>query len=163
MKPWHLRPQEVANLLNPAFCAQVLYATVQSHVASNDRPLPYALAFIVLPLVLHRATRDTMDGRTTHFQTWLNGHEEVKIGFSARARQTVPYTREALIFSLQTGSLALAPNGGLATGTDLKRIRRKVPQVDENEACIGKAAILGRWLANAGSPATVFASIGVQP
>jgi len=163
MKPWHLRPQEVANLLNPAFCGQVLHAAVKAHVEASTGALPFPLSFLILPLVLHRTTRDTIDGRTKHFQNWITDHEEVKVGFAARARQTAPYTREAVMFLLQTGAFKMAAEGGLVTAKELKRIQRKVAQADENEACLKKAAIVGTWLATAGSPSTVFASVGVQP
>jgi hypothetical protein len=163
MRQWHLRPQEVANLLNPAFCGQVLHSAVVAHCDATERSLPYPLSFLVLPLVLHRNTRETISGQTRHFQNWITDHEEVKVGFADRARQTAPYTREAIIFLLQNAAIEIAEDGGLAVGKPLKRIRRKVPQASENESCVAKAAILGRWFGGAGSPATVFASIGVQP
>ena len=163
MKPWHLRPQEIANLLNPAFCGQVLHAAVKAHVATNDRSLPYPLAFLVLPLVLHRATRDAITGQTRQFQNWIGDHEEVKIGFAERARQTAPYARESILFVLQTKAVTIAPDGGLLPGVPLKRLRRSVAQGDDDESCVAKAAVLGRWFATAGSPATVFATIGIQP
>jgi len=57
MIPWEHRPIEVANLFNPAFCGEVIRRCGAGYSAKLQTGMPYALAFLVLPIVLHPATR----------------------------------------------------------------------------------------------------------
>jgi hypothetical protein len=163
MKPWSLRSPEVANLLNPAFCGHVLYTAVAAYAGDSKRPMPYILSFVILPLVLHRATSLTIDGHTTQLQAWLAAHPQVKVRLAERARQLVPFAREASAFLLQTGTLTLNANGGLEIAAPLRRMRRRRANPEPNEECLKKARVLGGWLSTAGSSATVYASLGVKP
>ena len=81
MKAWEDRPPEVASLLNPAFCGQVIYRCVEGFTETENAPMPYPLAFLVLPLVLHPPTRASVNANTRHFQVWLNAHQPIKIVF----------------------------------------------------------------------------------
>jgi len=119
--------------------------------------------FIILPLVLHQVTNESIDGRTKSFYVWLDRNQQAKIGFAERARQVVPFTREAIAFLLQGNTVTIQEDGALLVTSALKRRRRTVKEVSENAECIKKAEILGRWMATAGTPATIFASLGVRP
>src|SRR2546426_163924 len=122
MKRWQDRPEEVANLLNPAFCGHLIYASVQEHQTEKEKPMPYALAFLVLPLALHASTRATIKATTRHFEVWIDGNQQIKIGLAVRARSLVPFARETLAFLLQTGVLGVRESdAALETG---KRLRR---------------------------------------
>src|SRR6202521_325469 len=127
MRPWEDRPAEVANLLNPAFCGWIIFQCVKSHIDESDgRPMPYALAFLVLPLVLHRYTRETMKSTTRHLQVWLNGNQQSKIGLAERARSLVPYSREALMLLHQTHTVAVRDSdAALVLENGLRRIRSR--------------------------------------
>jgi hypothetical protein len=163
MKPWNLRSPEVANLLNPAFCGHVLYTAVVAYSDEAKKPMPYVLCFVILPLVLHQATSTTITGHTSQLQVWLVEYPEIKVRLAERARQLVPFAREATAFLLQTQTLRLHGTGGLEIAAPLRRIRRTTPTPEPNEECLKKAKILGRWLGSAGSSATVYASLGVKP
>ena len=54
---WGQRPQDVANLLNPAFDGLLLYRAVAGYEQENEGGMPFELAFMVLPFVLHQPTR----------------------------------------------------------------------------------------------------------
>jgi hypothetical protein len=165
MRPWQDTPPEVANLLNPAFCGQILFRAVKAHMKESNMPMPYPLAFLVLPLVLHGRTRQSIKATTKHLQVWLNGNQPIKVGLSARARSLVPYTRQALAFVNQTGAVNLAlPEATLIAADRLRTVRnRKFPQSDETKECISKAEVLGKWFARANSTTTVYASLGLMP
>jgi Family of unknown function (DUF6521) len=98
MRRWEDRPQEVAHLLNPAFCGQVIYECALSYAAQSERGMPYALAFLVLPIVLHPGTQQTMNSRTRHFLVWVNSNQHIKVGLAERARALISYSREAITF-----------------------------------------------------------------
>ena len=165
MKTWEQRPQEVANLLNPAFCGRVIYQCILGHASEEARPMPYALGFIVLPLVLHPSTRATMQGSTRHFQVWLGGNQEIKLGLASRARSLVPHAREAFAFLWQTGMIAAQPpDASLVIAKRLRRTPRGAsPMSDDTKDCLTKATLLGKWFARANSPATVYTLLGLMP
>jgi hypothetical protein len=165
MRRWEDRPQEAAHLLNPAFCGQVLYECARSHTAASGRGMPCALAFLVLPIVLHPGTRRTMDSHTRHFLVWINGNQQVKIGLAERARALVPYCREAMIFLYQAHIVTIsAADASLLIVGRLRQRRRRIFQPgDDTRACLSKSAVLGKWFARANSPSTIYASLGLMP
>jgi hypothetical protein len=164
MRTWEDRPPEVAHLLNPAFCGRVIYEYARSYVAESGRTMPYALAFLVLPLVLHPCTQQTMNSRTRHFLAWINSNQHINIGLAQRARALVPYCREALTFLYQSRVLTInAPDASLAV---VGRIRRRRPSPlpdDDTRTCLGKSALLEKWFARVNSPPTIYASLGLMP
>ena len=164
MKAWEDRPPEVACLLNPAFCGQVIYQCVRGFADEAGAPMPYPLAFVILPLVLHPRTRATMDGGTRHLQVWLNTHQPIKIGLAERARTLVPHTREALLFLYQTRTVTLREeDAAVAITGPLRRARRRFEPGDETRSCLNKAGVLGKWFARTESPATIYVSLGLMP
>jgi hypothetical protein len=164
MKPWQLRSPEVANLLNPAFCGNIIYKAVESYSDAVARPMPYPLVFILLPLILYRAARESINPRRrAGFQVWLNENQQLKVGFAARARHLVPFAREAVTFLLQSGALNLTSDGGLAIAEPLHRVRRSFAIHSDDEDCLKKAVVLAKWLTAAGPAATVYVSLGVKP
>ena len=51
---------EAANLFNPAFVGAVLLSAIVSYQKKKSAGLPYALAFLILPVVLHAETRASL-------------------------------------------------------------------------------------------------------
>lgn len=43
MKKWDERAQEIAFLLNPAFCGRILYTGIKSYSETAHRALPFPL------------------------------------------------------------------------------------------------------------------------
>lgn len=163
MLPWENRPIEVANLLNPAFCSILLRDSVETFQIENMQGMSYPLSFFILPLVLHKPTREALPRTTrTKLHTWLQEKPEVRIGFVERARQLVPYSKEAIIFGLQTGIIEVNENGNLIPSS--KRLK-ELSWVDEVEPsiCRKKAQFLGRWLARAGNVPTILTMWGIRP
>jgi hypothetical protein len=165
MRRWEDRPQEVAHLLNPAFCGQVIYECAVSYAAQSERGMPYALAFLVLPIVLHPGTQQTMNSRTRHFLVWVNSNQHIKVGLAERARSLIPYSREAMTFLYQMHIVAIsAADASLSIVGQLRQRHRRVLQAgDDTRACLGKSAVLGKWFARVNSPATIYASLGLMP
>jgi len=170
MKEWSERPVELANLLNPAFCGYLLYAAILSHQsARGNKGMPFGLAFLILPLVLHHQTRQVLPGTTaTSMISWLQRNPGARIDFGRRVRSVVPYTREALMFLMERGLIATNATGDLiATAQTFPRTQASINRIErgseEVASCASKSRILGRWFALSGDAATVFALLGVQP
>lgn len=166
MKEWDDRPQEVANLLNPAFCGRVIYHAIDGYAHQQQRQMPYALTFLILPLVLHPATRETIRGSTRHFEVWLNVNQQIKVGLATRARTLVPYAREALTFLCQSKTIRVTEeNACLEIRNRLRepKKRKTVAAAGDVRDCTQKAVILGRWLGRVNSSAAVYATLGLMP
>jgi hypothetical protein len=96
--PWEQRPFEVANLFNPAFCALVLRQTVQAYQKATHQGMDYSMLFLILPIVLHKATRELLpSGVVSKFHVWIQRHHHLRVGFADRMQNMVPITREALL------------------------------------------------------------------
>ena len=159
MKAWTERPPDVAHLLNPAFCGRLLTHTVVAHW---PEPVPFALIPLVLPLVLHRKTRDSLPASVRiPFIAWIEQHAAVRIQFADRVARALPVTRESLLFMASHGWLSFTGNGVCAPRA---RALRTTPQdTAEIKDCISAARLVGRWLARAGRPATIYAALGITP
>lgn len=101
MLNWEKRPFEIANLFNPAFCALLLRDAVEGYQKENPEGMPYPLFVFVLPLVLHKTSRERMPQRiSSAMHAWLKKNEELRIGFVKRVRHMLPYSKESLIFGM---------------------------------------------------------------
>ena len=160
MIPWEQRPVEIANLLNPAFCGQVIRLCIGAYAQEAAKPFPYPLTFLVLPIVLHSQTRERLGTRQRQLHTWLQDNEDLKIGFAERTRQLIPISTEAITFLLQIKTISVNQQAGL----EVFPARQKVPsQQDQTEIanCYRKAGVIGRLFARAGTPSTIYALWGV--
>ncbi len=160
---WEQRPFEIANLLNPAFCSIVLRDSISSFHGEMKRNMPYPLVFLVLPLVLHKPTRDTFPKRTdTKFYEWIEDNPNILVtfAFAERTRQFVPYTKETLIFGMKQKIFNIDAQGNLKS---LRAI--ETPWSPESKPALirKKAKFLGRWFAKSGDTAKIFRWLGVLP
>lgn len=160
---WDQRPLEIAYLLNPAFCGEILRQCIRSYASEARAGLPYTLAFLVLPIVLHSDSRSAISPRQRQpLHGWLQEHQELRIGFADRTQQLVSITKEAIIFLLQVEAATINERAELNVTSNK---RRTISEQNQGEIadCYRKAEIIGRWFARAGSPATIYAMWGVRP
>lgn len=166
MIPWAQRSIEVQSLLNPGFCSVLLWKAAQSYHSVESHPvLPFELAFLVLPMTLHRETRETMPRTVrTSLAVWVTQEPILRATIADRAKTMVPITREALLFASMHGMMTLS-NGLLLpqSAWNQKVVQSIGTCTDEVKECVKRAEFLGRWFANTGSPETVMATIGVRP
>jgi hypothetical protein len=138
-------------------------AAALGYLEEGAKGMPYAVSFLVLPIALHKATRDAFPASiSTKLHVWLQENQVARVGLSSRAKGLVPYSREALIYSISSSLLKISPEGLLVP----TKAKVKLPKWDkdsEASSCIKKAQFLGRWLARAGDTVTVFALLGVAP
>jgi hypothetical protein len=165
MTPWSRRPVEERALLNPSFCSMVLWHAIGGYAVNANAGFPVEVAFLILPLVLHGETREALPSTiSTSLAVWLDQHPLVRARFPERARMLAAFTREGLTFGGLYGLLVFAGNLVTAQGDRRKTVQAILKtSSDEVRACAKKAEFVGRWLAKAGTPATVMALIGVRP
>ncbi len=165
MTPWLRRPPEEANLLNPAFCCVTLAAAVTGYSRVEDPGIPYPLFFLVLPTVLHKATRDSLPPNTrTSLAAWTQENAEIKILFADRVAALKEHTRLAILFGLDNSWFDFLPNGRIQStlsDTDIDDFIRKLD--GEAKDCVRGARFVGRWFVRAGSSQTIWALFGIRP
>ena len=128
--------------------------------------MPFPLSFMVLPVVLHRTTREALPVSTrTSMPAWLQEHAEARVFFFERITSLRPHTREALHFGLHHGLLATGEGGSLraANQHQLGLTACCDKMTGELRECALKARLVGKWLASTGSPATAMALWGIRP
>jgi hypothetical protein len=162
------RPQEEVALLNPAFTSTGLWSAARGYVKTDVRErdaLPFTLAFLVLPLVLHRQTRESLPTSTrTSVAVWASENPLLRARLPEQARTLVPFTRAAMLFGGMHGFFSL-PDGNVVPNHAWKANVNNVLKdcTDEVRFCVQRADFVGRWLAAAGDSLTVLSLFGVQP
>ena len=159
---WEERPAEIANLLNPAFCAVLLRDAAIGYQSQSSQTLPYPLAFLILPIVLYRPTREALPESTiTILHAWIQEHPALQSAVIERVRRLEPYIREALLFALQHDILRVTEDGGLESA--LSRVRNLFPEQSEPNMCRKKAALVGRWFGKTADASMILAMWGLRP
>ncbi|MBO0938348.1 hypothetical protein J2I47_17485 [Fibrella sp. HMF5335] len=162
MITWNERPGEIANLLNPAFCSLIVKTAVVEYYKRKKEGISYPLAFIILPLVLHKNTREALPATTrTKFYTWLQNNQQVRIGLDERVNSLSSYTKETLMFAIQHNIIKVDLDGLLLP------VRRRLPSsynpmTEETLYCINSASLIGKWLADVNDVDTLFSIFGIK-
>lgn len=171
MSPWIEGPAEERNLLNPGFCAAVLWHAAtgyQTQASATDDGyrigLPFELAFLVLPFVLRGETRRALPMTVrTSLAVWIEGNPIQRSSVGSAALTLVPFTREAILFGVRLGAYELreqklVPRPELKKGISAER----KSTTNEVKECFSRAEFVGRWLFENGAPSTIMAVIGVR-
>jgi hypothetical protein len=161
---WNERPSEEARNLNPAFCGELIFRTVSDYRKLKPQPFSFALSFLILPIALHKATRDQLPGKaSTAFAGWLADNGPFLAQLPDRVLRLVPVSREAILFLIQHNALRIE-DGGLVPGAKPIRLTEKLSQTtDDVVEARGAAALLGRWFANQGTASSILQGLGVSP
>ncbi len=163
MQIWEERPVVTANLLNPAFCGEIIRRCAKSYSDEIQKPFPFVLTFILLPIVLHKVTRKVLPRDTRKsLHAWLEENPSVKIGFATRCQQMIPFTKEAFAFILKYKAIKLDENGNILINNFKKKSKNGIEGEEVNE-CFNKSKFLGRWLAKSGNSQTIYSFWGIKP
>ena len=165
MTSWDTRSREEQSLLNPGFCSMLLWHAAVGYKKEGDANLSLEESFLIVAIVLHKATRDLLPSTVrTSLTVWTQEHPLERGGIGTRAQRLAPYTRESLLFgglhgllSFSNGSVVANDRFSLPINTTLKTA------TDEVKDTAKKALFLGRWFALSGGPSTVLALVGVRP
>jgi hypothetical protein len=165
MKTWFSRPKEEAYLFNPAFCCNTLSAAIQNYTSVRNEGIPFSLAFMFLPIVLHKPTRESLPPNTrTSMAAWLLENAEARVLFYERLVSLKPHTREAIQFGMLHAWIVLRNGGLLETTLSNAEVTRTTRALsDEARECVMRARFVGKWFAEAGETHTAMAFWGVRP
>lgn len=163
MVQWDKRSPEIASLLNPAFCAVVLYSAVAEYQKKAKMGTPFPLLYLLLPIILHQRTRNRVNSRV-NMVVWLQRNPDALVGFSERARSLVPFTNEAIEYLLFQQTVSI-DNGEIVVQKPLSKsgIDKLTATDTEISDCVIKATHVGRWFSNMRAEENIYASWGVKP
>ena len=163
MVQWSKRTPEISNLLNPSFCATILYSTVAEFQKKAKTGLSFPLLYLILPIILHQGTRNRVNSKT-NMVVWLQRNADVLVGFSNRARSLVFFTNEAVEFLLYHQIMSIdVGNLTIKKPISKSKVDKFTATDSEIADCIQKAAHLGRWFFNMRTDDSVYAAWGVRP
>jgi len=158
--PWAERPPEEARIFNPAFCADLISHTVREYCRMRQTALSMANIFLVLPLILHKPTREVLPRRAnTAFAGWVAENSALLAEMPERTKRLRPISREALLFALQHQLLRFE-SGGFIQGAKLVRIPTTTSEVS---AARSAAVLLGRWFAGQSTQSSILQGLGITP
>jgi hypothetical protein len=156
------RPAERDALYNAAFMALILAQAAAGHQARADSGLPFSLAFLVAPIVLHGPTRQVLPRQArSKMALWLEEHPVQRAGLGRRAASLVSPVRAGIRYGLRSGVLAL--NDATLTATKPKVTSDEIILSAEVDDILKRAEYVGGWFALAGSASGIYALWRVKP
>jgi hypothetical protein len=163
MNLWTKRAPEIAYLLNPAFCAIILYISIFEYAKKDGKGMPFPLLYLILPIILHQDTRNKVNSKT-NMAVWLQRNSDASVTFPERARNLVVFTNEAIEFLLLQ-KIVVVIGSKLAISQNLPRTKiDRIAQSDlEMQECFKKAEHVGRWFYDMHSGESIYAAWGVKP
>jgi hypothetical protein len=161
---WTDRPSEEARNFNPAFCGELIFRAAAEARRAQALPFNFALSFLILPLTLHKPTREILPGRASvAFAGWIAERNSLLVDLPHRVNLLRPITREAIIFSIQHNLLAIH-DGDLIPGSRPFRLTaRPTPGTEDANEARSAAGLIGRWFANQSSASSIMQGMGVSP
>lgn len=164
MEKWEDRSPIEANILNPAFCGEVIRRTIVAYNNNEEGiKFPFSLLHLILPILLHKKTRENMPLRSsTYFHSWVDANEHLFVDFAYRVKELIPYTNESIIFLLQHKAANIDTNGKI----EIVPYTQKNPSGDHSEEVkmiYKKAELLGKWFRLTGNEQTIYMFLKIRP
>lgn len=165
MTTWSQRSQEERALLNPGFCANLLWHAARGYADEGNEALSFEESFLVLPFILHRETRESLPRDTrTSLAVWLDKYPLASRRIAIRARMLVKFTKEGMAFGGVYGFIRIEQGKIYAEDSWKRSVNRSLKNSsDEVRICAKRASFIGKWFAQIGSATTVLALMGVKP
>ena len=162
MKVWKERPFEIRNLFNPAFCGLLLLRSMQGYEEEDENGLPFSLSFLVLPLCLHKDTRDILGANSRRYLLkTVNENPKLLVDFPLRAKGLVPYTLEALGLSMYLGSFKVTDSGRFKM--EKRGVKSSYSGTVESVQCQRVAKNIGKKFAQINDRITIYTTFGIKP
>lgn len=158
---WNDRPEVSANLMNPAFCCEVIKECAKGYKGELSHNFPFSYSVLVLPFIIPSRIRMRLPkSKATTFHSWLNDNEDIKIDVAKRIKGCLPFTKEAIMFGIIYNSIRMDDDGCIEP---LGKKGKSNLSNDETNECLNKALLLGKMLSKAGDQFTVYSMLGIKP
>ncbi|SMF72971.1 three component ABC system middle component [Pseudobacteriovorax antillogorgiicola] len=162
---WKERTTEERTLLNPSFCSNIIWHAATGFHTTSNRDFSFTEAFLILPIVLDKRTRESLPKSTrTSMTVWLERNPILKSRIQIRAKNMVRFTRESLLFAANNEFIKLDGFSIQANRSWARKVKTvlngSTPEVQE---CAKKAVLVGKWLGMSPNPNTTLAIMGIRP
>lgn len=153
------RAPEAVALFNEALTSELIVNAAWAKEQDSGTGLSWPACFVILPLVLHPPTRESLPrSPSVTLAAWAVRNPVLSQGLDHRVATLAPATRRAIRFGMRTGRLDLR-------GTDVaagNRPKNPNPQSwpDELVATVRAARVAGRWF-RATDVVTAFNLFGI--
>lgn len=140
-----------------------MFRALQGYEGEDDRGMPFSLSLLVLPLCLHKDSREVISSSPRSYLLKIaEKNQQIMVGFADRATQMLPYTFEGFGLLMERGCIAVADDGRIQTVP--KKVRKTVDgnRSAETVACQKAARIVGREFARIADRATVYTTFGIR-
>lgn len=162
MKIWNERPREIRNLFNPAFCGLVLAHGIEGYKEENNHPMPFSLTLLILPLCLHKRTRDQIkQSKRSFFTKIVQEHPEIRVDLARRAIGLFPYTMEGFAYLMNTNTIHITENGSIDIIKN--KIRKLNFGTQDTKDCLNVSRSLGKKLGLINDRVTIYTILGIKP
>ena len=163
MNKWNNRSDEIAYLINPAFSASLIYLVIREYSNKSKEGLPFSLIYLILPILLHKKTREIVNSRSNMVKC-IQENQEILVGFSKRANSLIDFTNEAIEFLLSRKVIIFDGDKIRASASiSLQKFSDIEGKDEEIKDCFLKAGNLGRWFLNMKTEENVYIAWGVKP
>ena len=163
IREWEERTAILANLLNPAFCGEIMRRFIKAYNDKSEKKTSFLLCFIVLPIVLHKETREQLPATTnSHLLTWIDSKDALFIDFPNRVRDMKSYTKETLMFLLHQKAIQFNEDSTLEVYSFRKK-KFNGEDTEEVEHILKKVEFLGKWLTKVDDIKTLFSFLRIMP
>lgn len=158
---WQNRPEITANLVNPAFCCEILRECSAAYIIEANANFPFVLSVLVLPIILNRKIRESLPKtKANTLHKWINCNGDLKIGLAQHITNLMPFTRESLMFGIAHNSLSIDNDGNI----EIKPRKGTFKTKDEEVlSCLKKANLLGKLFSKSGNILTIYSILGIKP
>lgn len=162
MKRWDHRPFEVRNLFNPAFCGLILFRAIQGYEEHDPRGLPFSLSLLVLPLCLHKDSREVISSNPRSYLLKITeNNPQLQVGFPERASNMLPYALEAFGLLMERGCISVTEEGRFQSIP--RKVRKSITGTDETKTCQRVARIVGKEFSRITDRVTIYTTFGIRP
>ncbi|MCB6543599.1 DUF6521 family protein [Desulfovibrio desulfuricans] len=162
MKRWDQRPFEIRNLFNPAFCGLVMFRALNGYEEENVCGLPFSLSLLVLPLCLHKNSRDVIAANPrSYLLKTTEKNQQMIAGFASRVTQLLPHTFEGFGLLMERGCITISDEGCIQTVP--KKVLKTIKGTSETISCQKVARIVGREFARIADRTTIYTTFGIRP
>lgn len=155
---------ETLRLLNPAFVATVIGHAATGYAEHGDQGLPFTLAFIVPPLLLHKDTRDILPKViTSKLPDWAHKSSAELAFLPDHARELQPAVRHAILLGVHFDIIRFDDEARMRTSSQFnpKSAQNELEKSGEIGEIMKKSHFIGRWLSVSGNQPTVLSILGI--
>lgn len=155
---------ETLRLLNPAFLATVIGHAAAGYVEHRDQGLPFAIAFIIPPLVLHKDTRSVLPKMiTSKLPDWAHKNSAELAFLPDHTHELQAAVRSAILVGTHFDIINFDDNARMRAGPQFnpKSAPKEMKQSDEVEEIMKKSHFIGRWLSVSGNQPTILSILGI--